>query len=105
VTTPTDTNRDLITVIASMRAQAGKEDELRAILESMTEATKAEPGNVNYDLHQGLQDKAVFYFYENWESAGALGEHMKSPALQGAIGRVIPLLEGELSVVQLGRIA
>ena len=66
MSTPTDTNRDLVTVVATMRAKAGKEDELRAALESVLEPTRAEAGCVNYDLHQGLQDPAVFTFYENW---------------------------------------
>lgn len=50
------------------------------------------------------QDRAVSYVHENWESAGALGEHVRSPAPREAIGRVVPPLEGEISVVELGRL-
>jgi quinol monooxygenase YgiN len=104
VTTPTDTNRDLVTVVATMRAKAGKEDELRAALESVLEPTRAEDGCVNYDLHQGLQDPAIFTFYENWTSAEALDAHLKSPHMQAGLGGLPALVDGELTVQTLRRI-
>jgi len=57
MTTPTDDRRDLVTVFASMRAAPGKEDE----------------------LHQGIEDPAAFYFYENWETAEQLDAHRETP--------------------------
>jgi len=68
MTTPTDTNRDLLTVIARMRAKSGKEQELREALEALIEPTSKEKGYVNYDLHQGVEDSRWFFFYENWDS-------------------------------------
>jgi quinol monooxygenase YgiN len=50
VPTPTDDRRDLLTVIADMRAAPGKRDELRAALEALealealTEPTSKENG-------------------------------------------------------------
>ena len=37
-----------------------------------------ETGCVNYDLHQGIEDPAAFYFYENWETAEQLDAHRES---------------------------
>jgi quinol monooxygenase YgiN len=56
VLTPTDDNRELLTVIAFMRAAAGKREELKAALEALIEPAKQEDGCVNYDLHQGVED-------------------------------------------------
>ncbi|MFF5077128.1 putative quinol monooxygenase [Actinoplanes sp. NPDC000266] len=81
MTTPTDDRRDLLTVIAYMRAAPGKEAELRAALEALIEPTSQEPGYVNYDLHQSTEDPAAFFFYENWESAGHLDAHLSTPHL------------------------
>jgi Antibiotic biosynthesis monooxygenase len=53
---PTDGNRELLTVIAFMRAAPGKREELKAALEALIEPTKQEDGYVNYDLHQGVED-------------------------------------------------
>ena len=79
--TPTDERRDLLTVVATMHAKAGKEDELRAALESLIPTTVSEDGNVNYDLHQGVEDPGQFVFYENWESADHLDTHLTQPHL------------------------
>jgi quinol monooxygenase YgiN len=65
VTTPTETNGDLLTVVATLRARTGKEADLRTALESLVAPTRAERGNVTYDLHQGVEDPAVFVFHEN----------------------------------------
>ena len=106
MTTPTETNRDLLTVVATLRARPGKEADLRAALESLVAPTRAEAGNVTYDLHQGVDDPAVFVFYENWESPELLQQHLASPELRKAIAAAADeLLEGEISIVPLRRIA
>jgi len=105
VPTPTDTRRDLLTVIATMRAKPGKEQQLRDALEALIEPTTKEPGYVNYDLHQGTEDPAVFFFYENWESGEALDTHLQAPHLQHFISIMGDLLDGELQITRLHRIA
>lgn len=81
MTTPTDNRRDLLTVIAYMKAAPGKEEELKAALEALIEPTSNEAGYVNYDLHQGVEDPATFFFYENWESPEHLDAHLAAPHL------------------------
>ncbi len=44
VPTPTDDRRDLLTVIAHMRAKPGKEEELRSALQALVEPTTKEKG-------------------------------------------------------------
>ena len=105
MTTPTDDRPELLTVIANMRAKPGKEQELREALESLIEPTAAEAGYVNYDLHQGVEDPAVFFFYENWESAEHLDAHLTAPHLQEFSGRLDELLDGGLRIERLRRIA
>ena len=104
MTTPTDNNPELLTVIACMRAKPGKEAELRTALESLVEPSKADPGNVNYDLHQGVDDPAVFTFYENWRSKADLDQHLQSPHMRAGLAGLPELVEGELSVQTLRRI-
>ena len=103
--TPTDDRRDLLTVIASMRAKPGKEQVLREALESLVAPTAKEDGYVNYDLHQGVEDPAVFMLYENWESGEALDAHLATPHLVEFAGRIDELLDGGLSISRLRRIA
>lgn len=105
MSTPTETNRDLLTVVATMRAKAGKEQELRAGLESVIEATRQEAGNVTYELYQGVDDPAVFTFYENWNSKADLDSHLQSPHMKAGLAGLPDLVEGELSMQTLNRIA
>ena len=104
--TPTDDRRDLLTVIAHMRAAPGKRDELRAALEALVEPTSRENGYVNYDLHQGIEDPDQFSFYENWESGADLDAHLDAPQLRDFAARIPELLDDSgLSVNRVRRTA
>ena len=89
-----------------MRAKAGKEGDLRELLEGLIHPTKQEPGCVTYDLHQGVSDPSVFYFYENWESGEDLDAHLSAPHLTAFAARIPELLDEQgLSVNRVRRIA
>lgn len=106
MSTPTDDNRDLLTVIAYMRAAEGRTDELRAALEALIEPTREEEGYVNYDLHQGVEDPRFFAFYENWHSGEHLDAHLAAPHLTEFASRLGDLLdESGLTVNRVRRIA
>ena len=101
--TPTDTNRDLLTVIARMHAKPGKEQELRDALVALVEPTSREKGYVNYDLHQGVEDPGWFFFYENWDSAADLDAHLAAPHLVEFAGRLDELLDESGLVIERAR--
>jgi quinol monooxygenase YgiN len=106
VSTPTDDNRELLTVVAYMRAAPGKTEDLRAALEALIEPTSQEEGYVNYDLHQGVEDSSFFAFYENWLSAEHLDAHLAAPHLVAFAGKAGDLLDDSgLSVNRVRRIA
>ena len=104
--TPTDDRRDLLTVIAYMRAAPGKRDELRVALEALIRAHRQGEGDVNYDLHQTIEDPDRFCFYENWESGADLDAHLDAPQLRDFAARIPELLDDSgLSVDRVRRIA
>jgi quinol monooxygenase YgiN len=104
--TPTDGRRDLLTVIAFMKAAPGKEAQLRAELEALIEPTRREDGCVNYDLHQGVEDPSTYFFYENWESAAQLDAHLAAPHLIRFAAMIGDLLDDNgLTITRLQRIA
>ena len=104
--TPTDDRRDLLTVIAYMRATPGRRDELRAALEALVEPTSREKGYVDYDLHQGSEDPDRFFSYENWESDADLDAHLETPHLRDFAARIPELLDDSgLSVNRVRRVA
>ena len=104
--TPTDDRRDLLTVIASMRAKPEQEDRLREALTSLVEPTSKEAGYVNYDLHESVEQPGTFFFYENWESGEHLDAHLQTPHLvEFASGMGELLDEQGLTINRLRRIA
>lgn len=105
MTTPTDDNRDLLTVIAYMKAAPGKEDELRDALQALVEPTTQEDGYVNYDLHESVEEPGRFFFYENWHSGEHLDAHLAAPHLVDFIAKIPDLIDGDgLTVNRVRRI-
>lgn len=104
--TPTDDNRDLLTVIAYMRAAEGRTEDLKAALEALIEPTSREDGYVNYDLHQSIEDPRFFAFYENWTSGAHLDAHLSAPHLVDFIAKIPELIDADgLTVNRVRRIA
>src|SRR5258708_28493259 len=75
----------LLSVVAQLKARPGKEDDLRRVLLTLIEPTRAEEGCVQYDLHVHATDPSRFVFYENWTSREHLDRHLSSPHLAAAI--------------------
>ena len=106
MTTPTDTDRSLLTVIARVHAKPGKEYELREALTALVEPTRREKGCVTYDLHQGTADPGWFFFYENWEHEEDLDAHLAAPHVAEFAGRLEELIdESGLVTERLRRVA
>lgn len=102
---PTDDDRGLLTVVATMRAKEGKVDELRALLESLVAPTLAEGPCTVYALHQGIADPREFAFFELWTDQAALDAHLATPHLQEAVPKLADLLDGDLVIRPMSRIA
>jgi quinol monooxygenase YgiN len=70
-----------VRVIARAVARAGKEDELRVLLQDMIAPTHREPGCLLYELYESHRE-GRFYFHESWENAAALDDHVTTPHFQ-----------------------
>lgn len=81
-----------ITVVAKVTA---KNDQIAAVkteLFKMITPTRQEEGCIEYRLHQDNDDPAVFLFYENWQSAACVEQHVNSPHFKAyveAVGHLI----------------
>lgn len=81
-------NADSVTVVAQVKAKPGKEAQVRKELLSLVAPSRKDAGCLNYDLHQALDNPAMFLFHENWTSEGHLERHLQKPDLQAALARV-----------------
>jgi quinol monooxygenase YgiN/quercetin dioxygenase-like cupin family protein len=78
---------DLLTAVTFIRGPEGAEQDLLAELLSTTAPTRAEPGNVRYDLYQSPTNKNYFMRFEIWRNPQALEEHKMTPHLKASFER------------------
>jgi quinol monooxygenase YgiN len=94
-----------ISVVAFVKAKAGEEDRLKTLALALVAPSRAEKGNVSYDLHQGIDDKTTFVFYENWASMDAFNLHKESPHFQHFLTATKDWLDGDLKVTLLTKLS
>ena len=81
-------NTKSLTVIAQIKAKPGKESSVRQELLSLVAPSRKDAGCLNYDLHQALDNPALFLFHENWTSKAQLDQHLQKPELQAVLAKL-----------------
>lgn len=84
---------DTVRVVARIKARPERVAEVRALLESLIEPTRREPGCVRYELLQNRNDPTDFTFVEEWESDPTFASHAASEHIR----EVGPMLRGKLA--------
>jgi len=80
-------------VIAQYRVRAGEEDKVEAALRAMVAPTRAERGNLDYQVFRDPGDPAFFVLYERYADAAAFEEHKGSEHFATWLaGQVLPRL-------------
>jgi quinol monooxygenase YgiN len=82
-----------IKIVAVLVAKPGKHDELEALLATMVAQSRAEPGNLRYDL---WRDRALgdrFVLDELYASHAAIEAHRASAHFQTYLGKINELAE------------
>ncbi len=97
----------MITIVAKLQANPGKQDELKAVLTKMVGDVKAnEAGKVlRYSLHTSNDDPTLFLFYEQYSDDAALDAHGKTPHMQEMGGSLRGLLAGRPVIERYTQIA
>ena len=83
-----------VTVVAKVQAKPGCEQRVHQELVNLLAPTRSEAGCINYDLHQSLDDPAVFLFYENWTTEEDLQRHLSAPHIKAWFALAPTLLAG-----------
>jgi quinol monooxygenase YgiN len=91
-----------LTVI--IKSKSEYREELKAVLENLTENSKKEMACIQYDLHQNIDDKNVFILHEVWKNKDGLDLHNKQSYLQEFIQKTDLFLEEKIVVYVTSRI-
>lgn len=82
-----------IKIMAVLTARPGKADALKALLDTMVEASRAEPGNLRYDLWQDQAAADRFVLDELYADAAAVAAHRATPHFQAYLGKINDLAD------------
>ena len=82
-----------LTVVAVVTAKSNSIEEVKAELNALIEPTLKEDGCINYDLHQSIEDPALFIFHENWTSEAHLDVHLQTDHIKKCQAALESLIE------------
>ncbi|MCU7619002.1 antibiotic biosynthesis monooxygenase [Chryseobacterium sp. PBS4-4] len=71
-----------IYLTAIIKAKEEHRTEVLEVLQNMVIKTQKEEANELYSLHQGIEDKNLFTFYEIWKSEEGLAGHNQQSYIQ-----------------------
>ena len=74
-----------IKIVALVTVKPEYTETLKPLFQSLVKASRAEEGNISYDLHQEIGNPNRFVFVENWKSQAAIDEHNASEHFQGFV--------------------
>ena len=84
---------DHVKIVAILTARPGRAAELRSLLDGMIIPSRAEPGNLRYDLWQDQTDPARFVLDELYVDGDAVVAHRASPHFQNYASVIADLAE------------
>lgn len=82
-----------VKIVAVLTAWEGRREDLRALLESMAAASRAEPGNLRYDLWQDQTEPARFVLDELYVDDAAVAAHRKTAHFKAYLVQIGELAE------------
>lgn len=77
-----------IYLTAVIKAKEEYRAEVLEVLQNMVKETVKEEANELYTLHQGIDDKNQFVFYEIWKNEEGLAKHNEQPYIK-AFGELV----------------
>ena len=83
----------LIKIVAVLTARPGKADALDNLLDTMLDPSRAEPGNLRYDLWVDQAEPGRFVLDELYTDANALAAHRASAHFQTYLASIGDLAE------------
>ncbi len=91
-----------IVLIARLKVKAERIEELKAAALAIVADSRSEAGNINYDIHQSIEDETVFFWHETWVNKAAIDEHFATPFF-GEFFNIVQELAAEPPQINLTR--
>lgn len=82
-----------VKIVAILTARPGRADALETLLSGMVGPSRAEPGNLRYDLWRDQADATRFVLDELYADNAAIAAHRATPHFQDYLARIGDLAE------------
>jgi quinol monooxygenase YgiN len=82
-----------VKIVAILAAKPGKAAALRALLDGMLAPSRAEPGNLRYDLWQDQAEPTRFVLDELYADADAVASHRETPHFRDYLSKINDLAD------------
>ena len=80
-------------VVGRFVAKAGKEEQLKTVLNGLIAPTRREIGCYQFDLLESSSEPREFAVVERWDGAKGLEQHLASDLVQGMFTKIEALVE------------
>ena len=88
-----------VKIVAILTARPGQAEALRALLDGMLAPSRAEAGNLRYDLWRDQADPNRFVLDELYADNDAIAAHRASPHFQDYLSRINDVAERTAAVL------
>lgn len=85
-----------LTLTAVIHVRDGCDEQFLAAASAVLQATRGEPGCVDYRLHRHDERPGTFAFHEVWRTDADLDSHLATPHVQAFLAAIEPLLDSEI---------
>lgn len=91
----------MIKIIARNTVLEGKKEEFISLVKELVEKSRAEEGNISYDLWEDIKNPNVLTFIEEWKDQRAIEIHNATEHFTRIVPQIHELVEAEGSEVRL----
>jgi len=85
----------MIKIVAKNTVKEDKKEELLSLVKELVDKSRAEEGNISYDLCEDINDSNVLTFIEEWKDQDAIDKHNATEHFT----RLVPKI-GELTIAE-----
>ncbi|HEY8378765.1 MAG TPA: putative quinol monooxygenase [Nannocystis sp.] len=97
--------KDHVHVVATLQAHPERAGELAALLGELARTSRAQPGNLRFDVHQQLSDPTRLITIEHWDGVASVDAHMASSYVADVLAKLGSLLAAPPQIVRYTQIA
>lgn len=94
-----------VKIVAVLVARPGKAEELKALITSLADHSRAEPGNLRWDIWRDKAEPARFVLDELYVDDAAVAAHRQTAHFQAYLARIGDLAERTAYVLDAVKVA